>query len=177
MAAHNGEYLREVPSGAGGTANAICALFSGSQGRRGAPARAGARSAGRCRRGGRGLQPRQQRPRRHASGGRRHGADAGQDRVGAHRGPDAAECDILFTANFNHPEAQGLQVQASYTSGQTGFSVQVDGTAKVSTAFMGLMGLSQISLSTTGTASWNNSKLRVALVLDNTGSMSQSGKI
>jgi Flp pilus assembly protein TadG len=82
-----------------------------------------------------------------------------------------------FTANFNHPEAQGLQVQASYTSGQTGFSVQVDGTAKVSTAFMGLMGLSQISLSTTGTASWNNSKLRVALVLDNTGSMSQSGKI
>jgi Flp pilus assembly protein TadG len=82
-----------------------------------------------------------------------------------------------FAANFNHPEAQSLQVQASYTSGQTGFSVQVDGTAKVNTTFMGLMGMSQISLSTSGTASWNNSKLRVALVLDNTGSMSQYGKL
>src|SRR5260370_40199172 len=55
--------------------------------------------------------------------------------------------------------------------------MKVDGTAKVNTSFMGLMGLSQIPISTTGTASWNNSKLRVALVLDNTGSMSQSSKL
>jgi Flp pilus assembly protein TadG len=88
-----------------------------------------------------------------------------------------ANANSYFLANFNRPEAQSLQVQAAYTQGQKGFTVTVDGTANVSTAFMGLMGMSQIPLSTTGTASWNNSKLRVALVLDNTGSMAQSGKM
>jgi Flp pilus assembly protein TadG len=88
-----------------------------------------------------------------------------------------ANANSYFLANFNRPEAQSLQVQAAYTQGQKGFTVTVDGTAKVSTAFMGLMGMSQIPLSTTGTASWNNSKLRVALVLDNTGSMSSAGKM
>jgi Flp pilus assembly protein TadG len=82
-----------------------------------------------------------------------------------------------FLANFSRPEANNVQVQASYTQGQTGFNVTVSGTANVSTAFMGLIGLSQIALSTTGTVGWNNSKLRVALVLDNTGSMSQYGKL
>jgi Flp pilus assembly protein TadG len=83
----------------------------------------------------------------------------------------------FFVANFNRPEAQGLTVSATYAQGQTGFTVTVGGTATVKTTFMNYMGMSQIPLSTTGTVSWNNAKLRVALVLDNTGSMSQSGKI
>jgi Flp pilus assembly protein TadG len=83
----------------------------------------------------------------------------------------------FFMANFNRPEAQSLQVSASYTQGSAGFTVTVDGSATVSTNFMSLMGFSQIPLSTTGSVNWNNSKLRVALVLDNTGSMSQDGKM
>jgi Flp pilus assembly protein TadG len=82
-----------------------------------------------------------------------------------------------FQANFNRPEAQNLQVSATYGQGSSGFTVTVNGSANVSTSFMGLAGVSQIPISTTGSVNWNNSKLRVALVLDNTGSMSQYGKM
>src|SRR3984893_173123 len=64
--------------------------------------------------------------------------------------------NAYFLANFNRPEVQSLQVTATYSQGPSGFTVQVDGSAKVNTSFMGLMGLSQIPLTTTGTVSWNN---------------------
>jgi Flp pilus assembly protein TadG len=84
----------------------------------------------------------------------------------------------FFMANFtNHPEAQGVSVTASYGQGQSGFTVTIGATATVNTSFLGMLGLSQIPISTNGVVNWNNAKLRVALVLDNTGSMSQSGKL
>jgi Flp pilus assembly protein TadG len=83
-----------------------------------------------------------------------------------------------FMANFqNHPEAQNVQVTATYGQGNDGFTVTIAATATVNASFLGIMGYSQIPLSTTGTVNWNNAKLRVALVLDNTGSMSSSGKM
>src|SRR5262249_46539468 len=83
-----------------------------------------------------------------------------------------------FMANFtNHPEAQGVSVTATYGQGQSGFTVTIGATATVQTSFLGIWGYSQIPISTTGVVNWNNAKLRVALVLDNTGSMSQSGKL
>jgi Flp pilus assembly protein TadG len=83
-----------------------------------------------------------------------------------------------FMANFsNHPEAQDVQVTASYGQGTSGFAVTIGATAKVNASFLGIMGVSQIPLSTTGTVNWSNAKLRVALALDVTGSMSSSGKI
>jgi von Willebrand factor type A domain len=39
------------------------------------------------------------------------------------------------------------------------------------------LGFSQIPLTTSGTVAWSNARLRVALVLDNTGSMAQYGKM
>jgi uncharacterized protein YegL len=84
----------------------------------------------------------------------------------------------FFMANFqNHPEAQNVQVSVSYGSGADGFTVSIGATATVNASFLGIMGYSQIPISTTGTVNWNNAKLRVALVLDNTGSMSSSGKM
>jgi Flp pilus assembly protein TadG len=83
-----------------------------------------------------------------------------------------------FMANFqNHPEAQNVQVSVSYGQGASGFTVTIGATATVNASFLGIMGYSQIPISTTGTVNWNNAKLRVALVLDNTGSMSSSGKM
>ncbi len=79
----------------------------------------------------------------------------------------------FFLANFNRPDVQNVQVKATYSQGQSGFAVAVNSSASVKTLFMGYMGWSQIPLSTTGSVNWNNAKLRVALVLDNTGSMSQ----
>jgi Flp pilus assembly protein TadG len=84
----------------------------------------------------------------------------------------------FFMANFsNHPEAQNVAVTASYGQGPSGFTVTIGATATINASFLGLMGFSQIPLSTTGTVNWNSAKLRVALALDNTGSMSSSGKI
>jgi Flp pilus assembly protein TadG len=83
----------------------------------------------------------------------------------------------FFLANFNRPEATNLQVAATYTQGTGGFNVTVNASASVATQFMTLLGFSQIPLNTTGSVKWNNSKLRVALVLDNTGSMAQYGKM
>ncbi len=83
----------------------------------------------------------------------------------------------FFMANFNKPEAQNVQVSATYAQGSDGFVVTINGSAAVNTNFMSLIGFSQIPLSITGSVNWNNSKLRVALVLDNTGSMAQSGKM
>jgi len=88
-----------------------------------------------------------------------------------------ANATSYFTANFNRPEAQNIQVIATYSQGQSGFSVKVDGNANVATTFMSILGVSQIPLTTTTSVNWNNSKLRVALVLDNTGSMASDGKM
>jgi len=83
----------------------------------------------------------------------------------------------FFAANFNRPEAPNAQVTATYSQGANGYSVKVDGTASVATTFMSMLGISQIPLTTTTSVNWNNAKLRVALVLDVTGSMASDGKI
>ena len=53
------------------------------------------------------------------------------------------------------------------------------GTATLPTTFLNLppFKLSSINLSASSTIAWGQSRLRVALVLDNTGSMADSGKI
>jgi len=82
-----------------------------------------------------------------------------------------------FLANFNRPEAQNVQVTANYGAAQVGYQVTVNATATVNTVFLGMLGHSQIPLSTSATVAWSQSRLRIALVLDNTGSMSQYGKM
>jgi Flp pilus assembly protein TadG len=83
-----------------------------------------------------------------------------------------------FLANFTqHPDVQNVQVSASFSQGTSGFTVTVSGTATITPTFLSVIGYSQIPLSTTGTVGWNNARLRIALVLDNTGSMSQFGKM
>ena len=42
---------------------------------------------------------------------------------------------------------------------------------------MKLMGFSSLNIGSTSTVKWGNSRLRVALALDNTGSMSDDGKM
>ena len=88
-----------------------------------------------------------------------------------------ASASSMFLANFTRPEASNVQVSAAYTTGTGGFTVTVTGSATVTTNFMGLMGYSQIPITSSATVNWNNAKLRVALVLDNTGSMADNSKI
>ena len=83
----------------------------------------------------------------------------------------------LFGANFNRPEAMNTQVTVAYGQQANGSAVTVTGSATVPTRFMGALGFPTIAISSTASVNWSNSRLRVALVLDNTGSMAQSGKM
>jgi Flp pilus assembly protein TadG len=81
-----------------------------------------------------------------------------------------------FMALFTRPEASNVQLTATYAS-NAGSSVVVNASADMATDFMGVLGMSKITVVGSSTAKWGSNRLRVALVLDNTGSMSQSGKI
>jgi Flp pilus assembly protein TadG len=81
-----------------------------------------------------------------------------------------------FKAMFNRPEAQNVTITATYTS-SGGTHITVNSSAAVPTYLMGIMGFNSMTVTDTATATWGSSRLLVSLVLDNTGSMSQSGKI
>lgn len=53
----------------------------------------------------------------------------------------------------------------------------MNGTADVPTALLGIIGYNNITISGSSTAKWGSNLLRVALVLDNTGSMADAGKM
>ncbi len=56
-------------------------------------------------------------------------------------------------------------------------TILVNGSATVDTSLMAIAGYNQMPISGTATAKWGTTRLRVALVLDNTGSMASSGKM
>lgn len=87
-----------------------------------------------------------------------------------------AAASNYFGALFNRPEAKNVAVFATYTSAG-GSKVALSGSATIDTNFLGLLGYSQLNISASTTTVWGNTRLRVALVLDNTGSMSSSGKM
>ena len=85
-----------------------------------------------------------------------------------------------FTALFNRPnEASINSVSASYTA-TAGSQVVVNGSVNVPTTFLRVLGTSStqnITVTGSSTTKWGSTRLRVALVLDNTGSMADDGKI
>ena len=76
------------------------------------------------------------------------------------------------------PAAINPTINAIY-SAANGPQVVLSGTAFVKTYFTRLppINVSQLTIASSSTIKWGNSRLRVALVLDNTGSMADSGKI
>jgi len=87
-----------------------------------------------------------------------------------------ANAQKYFSALFDHPNATNVAVNATYSTGTSSFVV-VSGTASVPTTFMSVLGYKSISIGGSSTTKWGSTRLRVALVLDNTGSMAQSGKM
>jgi Flp pilus assembly protein TadG len=81
-----------------------------------------------------------------------------------------------FKALFNRPEADGLTVNTTYTT-DGGSKIVVAATANVKANFMSLMGITQMKVGAESTSKWGNTKLRVALALDTTGSMWEDDKI
>jgi Flp pilus assembly protein TadG len=78
-----------------------------------------------------------------------------------------------FSALYTDTEAQAVTVTATYTvaNGSLGSTIQVNGSASIKTDFMQIVGLPNVNFNGSSTAAWGSNLLRVALVLDNTGSM------
>ena len=81
-----------------------------------------------------------------------------------------------FLALFARPDATNVTVTANFTT-DGGTSVVVNGATDVPTSILSAIGYGVITVSGSSTAKWGSNLLRVALVLDNTGSMADAGKM
>jgi Flp pilus assembly protein TadG len=86
------------------------------------------------------------------------------------------EATNTFSALFNRPEVTDATVTPTF-AGAGGSKLTLNGTAVVHTNFLGVIGISQVDISAMSVSTWGNTRLRVALVLDNTGSMANDGKM
>lgn len=87
-----------------------------------------------------------------------------------------AKAEGYFLSLFNRPEVSNVTLAATYSS-VNGSTIVVNGTADIATAMMGIAGINTVTVKGTATAAWGTQRLRVALALDNTGSMAASGKM
>ncbi len=96
-------------------------------------------------------------------------------------GLDAAQLQTkaqqYFTALFARPEAKNVVVNAPVFTNTGGSKLTISASAQVKADFVGMLGYSALDIGATATVNWGNTKLRVALALDNTGSMSSDGKM
>jgi Flp pilus assembly protein TadG len=86
------------------------------------------------------------------------------------------QSDDTFRATFSRSDISNLTVTGVYTT-TGGTSLTVTANATMKTTFLGIMGIPEMQLGTKAVSAWGNKRLRVALVLDTTGSMNDDGKI
>jgi Mg-chelatase subunit ChlD len=83
-----------------------------------------------------------------------------------------------FMAQFARPEAANVQVTSTLSTPQQGsFVLHVAASAQVNTTVARVLGQTQLNVAATADVAWGIKKLELALVLDNTGSMSSNGKL
>ena len=84
-----------------------------------------------------------------------------------------------FNALYNHPETANVAITATYTaaSGGNPAKVVMTGSATMATDFMKVAGFPSLNLGVSSTTKWGSTKMRVAMALDNTGSMATSNKM
>lgn len=87
-----------------------------------------------------------------------------------------ASATAIFHSLYTRPDTKNIVVTATYTS-TGGSKVTLNGTAAVATHFVSVLGYQDIDIAASATSTWGNSRLRVALVLDNTGSMWSADKM
>jgi Flp pilus assembly protein TadG len=88
------------------------------------------------------------------------------------------KAQLYFSALYNNKDANSVTISATYTASTSmGSTVQVTGSGQITTDFLKVANFPHLDFSTGATAAWGNVRMRVAMALDNTGSMSQNGKI
>ncbi|MGN6287050.1 MAG: pilus assembly protein TadG-related protein [Afipia sp.] len=89
-----------------------------------------------------------------------------------------AKAQAYFKALYNHPEAPVGPISAKFTPNTgKGATIALSGGGAMQTDFMKVAGFPTINFGSSSTTTWGNTKLRVAIALDITGSMNSSGKL
>lgn len=83
-----------------------------------------------------------------------------------------------FNSLYTNTEA-AISVTTTYTpkSGSTNANLIIKGSGKIKTELMNVVGIPEMEIGASSTTTWGGTRLRVALALDVTGSMGQSGKL
>lgn len=90
----------------------------------------------------------------------------------------STKAQAYFAALYTNTDARAVTVSATYTASTSqGSTILVNGTGNVPTDFMKIAGFPQIGFDSSSTSAWGNVRMRVALVLDVTGSMNDDGKM
>ena len=88
------------------------------------------------------------------------------------------KAQAYFTALYTNTDAKSVVINAGYTQNTgSGSTIQLNGSGTVDTDFMKVAGFPNLNFNTASTSVWGNTRMRVALVLDNTGSMASNGKM
>jgi Flp pilus assembly protein TadG len=83
-----------------------------------------------------------------------------------------------FNAQFTNPDVTGITVAGTYSNNaSTGSQITATSSGTIQTSFLRVIGFPTLQLSVASTTTWGTTKLRVALALDNTGSMADSSKL
>jgi Putative Flp pilus-assembly TadE/G-like len=82
-----------------------------------------------------------------------------------------------FKANFTRPGVLNVDVKNVTYATTGGSKLSLEVTGSIDSNFMGIVGMPQMPIATDSMVRWGNTRLRVALALDNTGSMSSAGKM
>ncbi|AWL95622.1 TadE/TadG family type IV pilus assembly protein [Bradyrhizobium ottawaense] len=91
----------------------------------------------------------------------------------------SSKAQTYFNALFtNTTTLPSVTVGATYTASTSiGSTIQLTGTGAYTTSFMKIAGFPTLGIDTTSTSAWGLTRMRVALVLDVTGSMADDGKM
>ncbi|MGJ4997125.1 pilus assembly protein TadG-related protein [Bradyrhizobium sp. HKCCYLS3077] len=90
-----------------------------------------------------------------------------------------AKASAYFKALYTSADAQNVTVNVSYTASTSSSpsNIQLSASGQIVTQFMKIVGFPTMDFGVKGTTTWGDVKMRVALALDNTGSMASSGKM
>jgi Flp pilus assembly protein TadG len=90
----------------------------------------------------------------------------------------SAKAQAYFSALATAPELRNVSVTAKYTSSTTaGSTIETAANGTIDTAFTKVVGFPTMNLNTKSTVTWGNTRTRIALALDSTGSMKDDGKM
>jgi Flp pilus assembly protein TadG len=90
----------------------------------------------------------------------------------------STKADAYFRALFTNLETKSISITATYTQNSgSGSTVLVNGQGAIDTGFMRVVGFPTMDFKASSTSAWGNVRMRVAMVLDVTGSMASSGKM